>query len=194
MGAREESSIRALGFWWRRAAVREPVNSSQALIARARAVHPIAGWVLAVAWIALIWHLSARAPTDLSHGSIVGSWLSNLAHGPEFAGLATWLALAARRPGTAVAPSPRAAFYIVAFCLLYGVVDELHQSTVPGRDASVFDILTDVCGATAAVTVLRAATDGRRLARVILLGLAACIAAAGLATFVPPMAPQIEWL
>lgn len=164
------------------------------LIARARDVHPLIGFVLVALWLTLIWQLSARTPTDLSQGSVAGAWLSNLAHGPEFAGLATWLALAARRRGSEIVPSARAAFYIVAFCLLYGVVDELHQSTVPGRDASVFDILTDVCGATAAVTVLRAASDDRRLARTILLGLAACIAAAGLATFVPPMAPEIEWL
>ena len=152
------------------------------------------GATLVAGWMVLIWTLSARAPSDLSQGSHTGAWLSNMAHGPEYAGLALWLALAVRRSGSAVAPTARAAFWIVAFCVVHGFIDELHQSTVPGRDASVFDVLTDLCGATAAVTVLRAANDRRKFALAILLGIAACIAAAGLATFVPRMVPEITWL
>ncbi len=170
------------------------MNAIRALIARARAVHPAIGFVLVVAWMALIWNLSSRTPTDLSKGSVIGSWVSNLAHGPEYAGLATWIALAVRRPGASIAPSARTAFTIVVFCVLHGVVDELHQGTVPGRDMSVFDVLTDLCGSASALVVLRVAQDELRLARAILLGTAACIIAAGLATFVPPMAPEIEWL
>jgi VanZ family protein len=33
----------------------------------------------------------------------------------------------------------------------YGVSDELHQSTVDGRDASVFDVATDAVGAAAGI-------------------------------------------
>jgi hypothetical protein len=43
---------------------------------------------------------------------------------------------------------PFAVFCIsVLFCLGYGVSDEFHQSFVPGRSPSGFDILADVCGA-----------------------------------------------
>jgi len=35
----------------------------------------------------------------------------------------------------------------VAFCSLFGVTDEWHQSFVPGRDASVFDWMADTLGA-----------------------------------------------
>ncbi len=35
------------------------------------------------------------------------------------------------------------------FCLCYGISDELHQSFVPGRYSSGFDVLADVCGALA---------------------------------------------
>lgn len=150
--------------------------------------------MLVVGWAVLIWTLSARAPTDLSQGSPTGAWLSNLAHGPEYAGLALWLAIASRRADTPVAPSARAAFRIVAACVVYAVSDELHQWTVPGRDASVFDVVTDLCGAWAAVAVLRAAGDERAFRRAILYGLVACIVAAGLATFVPAMAPETTWL
>lgn len=170
------------------------MDSLRALVARLRAVHPAIGVTLFLGWMALIWTLSARPPNDLSQGSPAGAWLSNLAHGPEYAGLALWLALATRRAGSEVAPAVRAAFWIVAFCVLHGIVDELHQSTVPGRDASVFDVVTDLCGASTAIVVLRAAVDRRKFTRAVLLGLAACIAAAGLATFVPRLAPEITWL
>ncbi|MCY2959349.1 MAG: VanZ family protein [Planctomycetota bacterium] len=164
------------------------------MFARLRAVHPGIGAALLCAWMVLIWTLSAQPPSDLSQGSHTGAWVTNLAHAPEYAGLALWLALAVRRPGADVAPTARAAFWILAFCVLHGAVDELHQGTVPGRDASAFDVLTDLCGAASAVSVLRAAHDRRKFALAILIGIAACIAAAGLATFVPRMAPEITWL
>lgn len=166
----------------------------RALVSRLRAVPPVAGLVLTALWVLLIWNLSSRPPSDLSAGSPTGAWLSNLAHGPEYAGLALWLALASRARGVAPPPSARAAFWIVAFCVLHGVVDELHQSTVPGRDASVLDVVTDLCGAWAAVAVLRAVDDRRRFARAILAGLAACAVAAGLATFLTRMFPETPWL
>lgn len=39
--------------------------------------------------------------------------------------------------------------FILAFLIstLYGVSDELHQSFVPGRDASIYDLLADTIGA-----------------------------------------------
>jgi VanZ family protein len=36
---------------------------------------------------------------------------------------------------------------------LYGVTDEFHQSFVPGRDASVFDLIVNTIGATVAVVL-----------------------------------------
>ncbi|MCP4343614.1 MAG: hypothetical protein GY799_33240 [Desulfobulbaceae bacterium] len=33
------------------------------------------------------------------------------------------------------------------FCLLYGISDEFHQSYIPGRTASVYDLLADGVGA-----------------------------------------------
>lgn len=166
----------------------------RALVARLRAVPPVVGLGLVATWMALIWLLSSRPPSDLSTGSPTGAWLTNLAHAPEYAALALWLAIGARRGGADVAPIGRAGVWIVIFCVAHGVVDELHQSTVPGRDASVLDVLTDLCGAASLVAVLRAAGDRARFARAVLLGLVACTAAAGLATFVPRLAPETTWL
>ncbi len=41
----------------------------------------------------------------------------------------------------------RAAALVWAICLCYGISDELHQSFVPGRDASFGDLLADGLGA-----------------------------------------------
>lgn len=38
-------------------------------------------------------------------------------------------------------------FLTVAFCLLYGISDEFHQFFIPGRSASVLDVLADCGGA-----------------------------------------------
>ena len=40
---------------------------------------------------------------------------------------------------------------IIIFCLVYGVSDEWHQSFVPFRSPSFFDVIADVAGAAIAV-------------------------------------------
>ncbi|MFT5699609.1 MAG: VanZ family protein [Desulforhopalus sp.] len=41
----------------------------------------------------------------------------------------------------------------VAFCLLYGISDEFHQSFIPGRYVSAMDVVADTVGAILACTV-----------------------------------------
>lgn len=41
----------------------------------------------------------------------------------------------------------RTIFITVLFCILYGVSDEYHQSFIPYRSVSVWDILADAAGA-----------------------------------------------
>jgi len=36
--------------------------------------------------------------------------------------------------------------FTVVFCLLYGIIDELHQLLVPGRECSAMDVLVDGAG------------------------------------------------
>ena len=36
---------------------------------------------------------------------------------------------------------------VVVYCLLYGISDEFHQSFVPGRTSSVYDVIADGVGA-----------------------------------------------
>ena len=42
---------------------------------------------------------------------------------------------------------------VVGFCLLYGISDEFHQSFVPGRMPSIWDIVADVTGALLCVSL-----------------------------------------
>jgi VanZ family protein len=38
-------------------------------------------------------------------------------------------------------------FFTVVFCLLFGISDEFHQSFIPGRTSSVYDLIADGGGA-----------------------------------------------
>jgi VanZ family protein len=67
----------------------------------------------------------------------------------------------------------------------YGVADELHQARVPGRDASAFDVLTDVASAVAVLWIVRSLGRSGLAERTLVarlgLGALACMLAAGLA-------------
>ena len=41
----------------------------------------------------------------------------------------------------------RVATAVILFSLMYGISDELHQASIPGRDSSIKDLLADVLGA-----------------------------------------------
>lgn len=78
------------------------------------------------------------------------------------------------------------ALWAVTLVALYGFTDELHQSTVPGRDASLFDLLSDGVGAASVVAVVlylgrESATKIGLRVRLGAAFLASC-AAAGVAT------------
>jgi VanZ family protein len=60
---------------------------------------------------------------------------------------------AARRLTTA------GAFAVVGLCTLYGISDEVHQSFVPGRDASAGDVAKDFAGASLAAFILHRRSD-----------------------------------
>ena len=75
-----------------------------------------------------------------------------VAHFTTFAGLTLLLAIGAglRRP-----------WLVLAAVLLIGLGDELHQSTLPGREAGVDDWITDAAGALFALTLIAIATRRR---------------------------------
>jgi hypothetical protein len=155
--------------------------------ALARVPRPL-GALLALAWAAMIWHLSG-GPAPAVPPTPPFVFLLNFAHAPLFGVLALFCALVLPRaaPGGWPALSLPARAGVVLFVLAYAVADEWHQSRTPGRSSTWHDVVTDVAGAAAtlfaAAYLARADAGGAGLARRLALGLCACAAAAALAAF-----------
>ena len=149
-------------------------------------------WVTPVVWAALIFQLSSLEPgTAPLAFDTLGGLVTNLAHPAIFGILALLLVpVLGRVRGEDgrrwTSMTPESALWIVALVTLYGFTDELHQSTVEGRDASLLDVLSDFTGALAVVLVVRFIGRGdasdRGLRRALLVALLASLAAAGLST------------
>jgi VanZ family protein len=91
-------------------------------------------WVAAGLWAALIFVVSSIPSAGSSgHPTLRGA----IEHMAEYLVLAALL----RRCGLSWRTTMGAT-------LLYGLTDELHQAVVPGRDASLADLLFDAVGAT----------------------------------------------
>ena len=78
--------------------------------------------------------------------------MDKLLHGIEYAALGA--ALARALAGGVARVDRGAALAAWGLATVYGASDELHQSLVPGREMSGFDLAADATGALAAVTVL----------------------------------------
>jgi VanZ family protein len=155
-------------------------------------------WTLVAAWFGLISWLSS-IPGSQVPSSRVWAVITNLGHAPLFGLLALWIALLVPRKGGWPDLIPAHVARVLAAIAAFGIADELHQNFfTPGRDMSVFDICTDLAGASAVLAVAhhvgRADSGARGLAWRCAVGLAACIACACAATFIPRMFPSLVWL
>jgi VanZ family protein len=110
--------------------------------------------VAPLALMGLIFYLSAQSDP----GADVGTVGRILAHAGEYAllgALWTW----------ALAPAlgiRRALAAAVAISFLYAISDEIHQSSVPGRDADPLDVVADTAGIAIAALLIRARLRGAR--------------------------------
>lgn len=100
-------------------------------------------WAPLVLWMLLIFTLSHQPKLNLPDA---GSWDFLVKKGGHFTGYAL-LWLLAWRAGF----RPWAAF---ALCVAFGLSDELHQVTIPGRTGRPLDVFIDAAGA---LTALRLA-------------------------------------
>jgi VanZ family protein len=119
-------------------------------------------WLLVLGWALLLWYESAQPPTHGPH-SAFNNWYHNAAHVPAFGLLALLVLLAAG--------ASRGAWVGIAAAACYGVVDEIHQSFTPGRDASWKDVLSDTVGGCLVVAVFLWWIRGRTEARTWALAL-----------------------
>lgn len=108
-------------------------------------------WLPVAVLVALLWWSSSTPPRP-TEPSIVGAFVHNAMHVVAYAIVAAAVWCAAHAPGSG--DQRRAAAVAIAFAIGYGVVDELHQSHVPGRVASAWDVGSDACGALLAVWLL----------------------------------------
>ena len=116
--------------------------SGTAILERALRVLP------ALLYLAFIWGMSSVQATDLQ-----GDVDDRLAHLGEYALLALLLVFAL----TAFDPERVHAKPLLvtgAISIGWGVLDEIHQSWVPGRDSSVRDVAFDALGTAAALALV----------------------------------------
>lgn len=109
-------------------------------------------WIGVVAVMSVLWWSSSRVPV-VGEPSLTAEVLHNAMHLVAFGGLAmaSWCACRESAGGNGRAASRIAMIIAVG----YGIVDEVHQGWVPGRVCSTYDVLTDACGASAAVWMMR---------------------------------------
>ncbi len=161
------------------------------------------GWLPPLAWAALIWFTSSQSPAPAPRNWGWRAVAQNFLHAPAYGFLALLLLLwlPARKPfeGRRWIEGDKAPrLTIVGLVLVYGITDECHQGTTPGRDLSVLDIVTDVVAALCVLWIVdylsRPEADGRGLTRRLVIGLACCLAAALLASYVPYFLPSVSWV
>lgn len=98
-------------------------------------------WGPVLVWAAAIFAASSRSDTGLA--GRIPDWLT---HGIAY-GVLSLLLARALAGGFGAPLATGTAVLAVALATAYGVSDELHQSFVPGRDASAADVLKDLAGA-----------------------------------------------
>ena len=155
-----------------------------------------AAWGLCLGWYGLVGWLSSR-PGSAEPSPWWWNVLSNGAHAPLFGLLACWIALLAPRERGWPALRAPVRLGVCAAIALLGVVDELHQSTVPGRDLSVLDVLTDVAGAAVSLEIVaflgRSSSSSQGLWARLALAAATSLACGALATWLPLCFPGVGW-
>lgn len=103
-----------------------------------------------VAWIALSFYLSHQ-PTLPYPGDLDAKIVSTMGHVGVFGVLAVlfWWAL-----GLTGMAFGRRGLLAIVLTVIYGFLDEWHQSFVPGRTPDILDIIADTVGATLAILLV----------------------------------------
>lgn len=144
-------------------------------------------WLAPLAWGALIFALSSfRAPLGELPSSGIMALLGNLAHAFEFGILMLLLVPLLPRDRDWVRWSRLTRGLLPGSAFLFAVSDEYHQSRVPGRDASLLDLCTDLAGILAVYIVVHSLqaedVSTRRMKKLLVRALVACCLCAGAAT------------
>ncbi|WP_445367273.1 VanZ family protein [Methylomonas sp. BW4-1] len=104
--------------------------------------------LLSIVWIGILLMESSQPPAKIM-SEIFG--LDKVAHFVAFSVLALLICAAAfgfsGKPYIPILSMP------LLFTILFGIIEEGYQMTIPGRTASLLDLLIDICGAFFAIAV-----------------------------------------
>lgn len=132
--------------------------------------------------MAAVWWSSSQEGQLLGSGG-VASFVHNSGHIVAFGAIAGLVLCALAEPTQWV---PLHAWIAIAVAGCYGMVDELHQSYVPGRSCTVSDGISDVVGAMLMMAILFGIVRGdARARRWILPALGLAVGAVAFATWGP---------
>lgn len=112
-------------------------------------------WLLPLLWMALIFAMSSRSTIPKAPG-ISPELIAASGHLVVYAVLGVLLF---RALGDLVETWAARAGLAWLLAVLYGITDEFHQSFVPGRFATLEDVLLDAAGAAIGLLLYRAATQ-----------------------------------
>lgn len=101
--------------------------------------------VLAIAWMGMVFFLSAMTASELEGPSLafrLPDWFDKPVHAFLYAGLVLCFA---PPPSCRSAPSEWLPFAVAA-SMTFALTDEIHQMLVPGRSPEALDLLADVTG------------------------------------------------
>lgn len=101
------------------------------------------GWIPAAIWAAVLFLVSHQPTLSVN----LGGGRDKIAHFGAYLVLGFLLAWG-RGPQARI-------FWLILLGSLYGILDELHQSFVPGRSADVWDVTADIFGVFTGVLVYR---------------------------------------
>jgi VanZ family protein len=106
-----------------------------------------ARWLAVAIWMALIFGLSAQPQLPTLPEPLLDLLLKKAGHFSAYAVLAALL-------WRALVPSRRVWATAWLLAVVYALSDEWHQSFVPGRHPSLWDVLVDGCGAVTALLII----------------------------------------
>lgn len=102
----------------------------------------VINWLFLLAWTGLIWFLSSRPSVPSAGNDGMDTFLRQGGH----LALHFVLFLLAWRAGIGSFGRTKGVIFALFYALINAVLDELYQTTVPGRNANLEDVLTNGAG------------------------------------------------
>jgi VanZ family protein len=102
----------------------------------------------------MIWHMSGRPDNTYVElpDSTADAFIKESLHLVEFAILYLLFVMAAYFNGKLTATL---SFTFAIIAGLYGILDEIHQSFIPSRSASIIDVIKDITGVAVAYFIIK---------------------------------------